>query len=93
MITCTFEKGYQARLRHVVVHALVIKDGKILLVRRAPELLNGNLWGMPGGFLNRDETAEQGVLRELKEETGWEGEVVGPKKTGKMLHLRFLLSR
>lgn len=76
MITCTLEKGYQASLRHVVVHALVLKDRKVLLVKRAPDILNGNLWGLPGGFLSRDETAEEGTLRELKEETRWEGEII-----------------
>jgi ADP-ribose pyrophosphatase YjhB (NUDIX family) len=27
-------------------------------------------WGLPGGWLNRRETAQQGALRELREETG-----------------------
>ncbi|MFC1626834.1 NUDIX hydrolase [Patescibacteria group bacterium] len=76
MITCTFEKGYTAKLRHVVVHALVEKDGAILLGKRSKDLLEGGKWGIPGGFLDRDETAEEGVLRELREETGWSGEVV-----------------
>lgn len=76
MITCTFEKGDHASLRHVVVHALAVKDGKILLGKRAATLSNGGLWCLPGGFLNRDETAAQGALRELREETGWEGEIV-----------------
>ena len=76
MITCMFEKGFTALLRHIVVHAIVEKDGKILLVKRAGDLLESGKWGLPGGFLNRDETAPQGVLRELKEETGWEGEVI-----------------
>ena len=78
MITCTFEHGGPpARLRHVVVHALVERDGALLLVRRAPHLSEGGKWGLPGGFLDRDETLVQGVLRELREETGWTGEVHG----------------
>ena len=32
--------------------------------------------GLPGGFLDRDETLADGVLRELFEETGWTGRVV-----------------
>ena len=32
--------------------------------------------GLPGGFLDRDETVANGVLRELLEETGWSGRVV-----------------
>jgi 8-oxo-dGTP diphosphatase len=42
---------------------------KILLIERGIEPYKG-CWAFPGGFLNMDETAEQGALRELKEETG-----------------------
>lgn len=48
------------------------KDGndlKVLLIERGIEPYKG-CWAFPGGFLNMDETAEQGALRELKEETG-----------------------
>lgn len=76
MITCVFEKGCQTFLRHVVLHAIVEKDGKLLLEKRAADLLEGGKWALPGGFLDRNETAGQGALRELKEETGWEGEVI-----------------
>jgi 8-oxo-dGTP diphosphatase len=75
MIDCTFENGRRASLRHVVVHAVVEKDGALLLVRRAPHLLEGDKWGLPGGFLDRDESLSDGVLRELREETGWDGQV------------------
>ena len=75
MITCAFEDRHPALLRHVVVHAIVERDGALLLVKRAPRLLEGGKWGLPGGFLDRDETITQGVLRELREETGWEGDV------------------
>lgn len=76
MITCTFEKGYPAKLRHVVTHAIVEKDGCILLGKRAGDILESGKWGFPGGYLDRDETTEQGVLRELLEETGWRGRVI-----------------
>ncbi|MBI2405403.1 NUDIX hydrolase [Candidatus Gottesmanbacteria bacterium] len=76
MITCTFENGKTTSLRHVVVHAIVEKDGAILLGKRAGDILETGKWGLPGGFLDPNETAAQGALRELKEETGWEGEIV-----------------
>lgn len=76
MIRCRFEKGYEALLRHVVLHAIVEKDGALLLEKRAGDLLETGKWSLPAGFLNRDETAGEGILRELKEETGWEGEIV-----------------
>lgn len=76
MINCIFEDGGKASLRHVVVHAIVEKDGKLLLGKRSKSLLEGGKWGMPSGFLARDETASQAVLRELREETGWTGEII-----------------
>lgn len=42
---------------------------KVLLVRRGGEPYKG-MWAFPGGFLRMKETAEQGALRELREETG-----------------------
>ena len=41
---------------------------KVLLVRRGGEPYKGE-WAFPGGFLKMNETAEQGALRELREET------------------------
>lgn len=75
MITCIFESGSRAALRHVVVHAVVERKGALLLVKRAPHLSEGGKWGLPGGFLDRGERLIDGVLRELREETGWAGEV------------------
>lgn len=45
---------------------------KILLIRRGIEPFKGS-WALPGGFLRMDESAEEGALRELKEETGVTG--------------------
>lgn len=44
---------------------------KVLLIQRGRDPYKGQ-WAFPGGFLNMDETAEVGALRELKEETGLE---------------------
>lgn len=76
MIACTFENGSRASLRHVAVQAIVEKNDSLLLVKRAPHLSEGGKWGLPGGFLDRDETLAEGILRELREETGWEGRVL-----------------
>jgi 8-oxo-dGTP diphosphatase len=75
MIKCTFENNNPASLRHVAVHALVVKDSKILLVKRALHLSNPNKYALPGGFLDRDETTAQAALRELREETGYDGSI------------------
>lgn len=42
---------------------------KVLLIERGIEPFKGK-WALPGGFLKMDETAEEGALRELEEETG-----------------------
>lgn len=52
----------------VTTDAVVIQSGHILLVKRRAEPGKG-LWALPGGFLDRNETVESGMLRELLEET------------------------
>ena len=49
---------------------------KVLLVRRGGEPYKGR-WAFPGGFLRMDETAEQGALRELREETALVPSAIG----------------
>jgi ADP-ribose pyrophosphatase len=53
----------------VGVGAVVIKDGKVLLVKRGVEP-NKGLWAIPGGSLNLGETLQEGAEREILEETG-----------------------
>lgn len=53
----------------VVVAALPVVDGRVLLLRRGMEPRR-NAWTYPGGFLEMGETAEEGVLRETREELG-----------------------
>ncbi|HKC14980.1 MAG TPA: NUDIX hydrolase [Patescibacteria group bacterium] len=76
MITCQFEDGGKAKLRHVTT-AAIVKNNKdeVLLVRRAPGQLNENKFTLPGGFLNRDEDSREGAIREMFEETGLEGKI------------------
>lgn len=52
--------------------AFILNDkGELLIERRKEEPGRGTL-DLPGGFCDMDETSEQGVLREIKEETGLE---------------------
>lgn len=53
----------------VGVGGVVILDGRALLIRRGCEPLKGQ-WSIPGGTLELGETLEDGVRRELLEETG-----------------------
>ncbi len=71
MIACRFEDGGEAFLRHVVVDTIVIRDGKVLLVKRTKSLLEGGKWGLVGGYVERDETLQEAVKREVFEEAGW----------------------
>lgn len=61
--------------KHVCVDAVVIHEDQVVLVTRGKMPGKGRL-ALPGGHLNPDETPEQGILRELYEETGLYGEIV-----------------
>jgi 8-oxo-dGTP diphosphatase len=51
--------------------------GRILLCRISPSVAPGEIWTLPGGGLEFGEPPEVAVLRELAEESGYQGEVVG----------------
>ncbi len=76
MITCYYKNYFNASLRHLVVDALVIKDQKILLVKRAGKWLESGKWALPGGFMERNETTKQTACREIQEETGYQAKVI-----------------
>jgi 8-oxo-dGTP diphosphatase len=53
----------------VAVGAVVVDKGRVLLVRRGSEPLKGH-WSLPGGLLEVGESLSEGVVREVREETG-----------------------
>lgn len=56
--------------------ALIINEkDELLVVRRKNEPAKGTL-DLPGGFVDMDETGEEGVAREVKEETGLDATAV-----------------
>jgi ADP-ribose pyrophosphatase YjhB (NUDIX family) len=70
----------------VAVGAVVVRDGKLLLVERANPPGAGR-WAVPGGVVEPGETLSAAVAREVREETGlavavgdlaWAGDSIGP---------------
>lgn len=61
---------------YVGVGAVIVQDGRVLLVKRKYEPLAGQ-WSLPGGGVEVGETLEGCLAREMLEETGLEVEI-GP---------------
>jgi 8-oxo-dGTP diphosphatase len=59
----------------VGIGGVIIDRGRTLLIRRGSEPLRGE-WSIPGGTLEIGESLEEGVARELLEETGIEVRVL-----------------
>lgn len=57
----------------LAVGAVVVRDGRLLLVRRGRGVAIGQ-WSLPGGRVEAGETLAAAVARELREETGLEGQ-------------------
>jgi ADP-ribose pyrophosphatase YjhB (NUDIX family) len=55
----------------VGVGGVLVHEGKVLLIRRGKEPLYGR-WVVPGGTVERGETLEAALVREMKEETDLE---------------------
>jgi mutator protein MutT len=53
----------------VGVGAVIVDDGKVVLVKRKYEPLKGQ-WSLPGGMVEIGETLETALAREMLEETG-----------------------
>jgi 8-oxo-dGTP diphosphatase len=53
----------------VGVGAVIVQEGRVLLVQRGREPLKGH-WSIPGGMVELGESLLAGVIREVKEETG-----------------------
>jgi 8-oxo-dGTP diphosphatase len=53
----------------VGIGAVIIQDGRVVVVKRATEPLKGR-WSVPGGMLELGEKLREGTAREALEETG-----------------------
>ena len=57
---------------HLVVAALVRREGRLLLVEEMGPDDPGPTWMLPGGIVEAGESVVEGLRRELREETGLE---------------------
>jgi 8-oxo-dGTP diphosphatase len=56
--------------------AAIFRDGSVLLIERAKGALKGR-WSLPGGHIEPGETARAAAVREVREETGVEADILG----------------
>jgi 8-oxo-dGTP diphosphatase len=57
------------------VGAIIVRDEQVLLVRRSNPPMQGE-WSIPGGLVETGETTREAIIREVREETGLDIEVV-----------------
>lgn len=53
---------------NVGIKGVIVKDNKVLILRANAAKERRDIWEMPGGRINDNETIEQTLKRELKEE-------------------------
>ncbi|MFF8373476.1 NUDIX domain-containing protein [Streptomyces lydicus] len=63
-----------------VAAAAVLRDQKVLVVRRNSDDFMGGVWELPSGKVDTGESIQQALERELKEETG-----LGLRATGSIV--------
>ena len=68
----TYEYPHPAVTTDIVIFTIRQDALKVLLIKRAMAPYQGE-WALPGGFVNLDESLEEGARRELEEETGVSG--------------------
>jgi 8-oxo-dGTP diphosphatase len=56
--------------------AAIFRGAEVLLIQRAKGALAG-YWSLPGGHIEPGETARMAALREVKEETGIDADLIG----------------
>jgi len=58
--------------RHTRYQGMIVKDHKVLLICHTERATGISYWVIPGGGLEENETGEQCVIREMREETNLE---------------------
>jgi 8-oxo-dGTP diphosphatase len=60
----------------ITTDGVVLMGGKLVLIRRGREPFKG-MYALPGGIVEYGESLEQCVVREMREETGLETNIIG----------------
>jgi len=75
----------------VAVKAALYKEGKYLILHKSESKNNPSTYDLPGGRLEFGEKPEETLVRELLEETGLEGNIIGIFNTWTSLRDNFQL--
>lgn len=88
----------QEYIFNIRITGILIENNEILLVQQ--KLSDKRNWWLPGGRLERGETLSQGLIREMKEETGLDVEIIRmlylcdvAASSNTILHITFLIKR
>lgn len=57
-------------ITHISTGVAIVRDGKVLMARRAAADYLGGNYELPGGGVDEGETITEGAIREVKEEVG-----------------------
>lgn len=60
----------------ITTDGVILLEGKLVLIRRGREPFKG-MYALPGGIVEYGESLEDSVVREVREETGLETEIIG----------------
>lgn len=66
-----------AKLRRVVKAVIIEGDSLFILKRRPNQIDKEGLWDLPGGTIEENEHPVDALIREVKEETGFDAAITG----------------